>query len=117
MNTSSFKHLHALRALQQCHNAETLTPAIHQLCSHFGAVKNLVVLTARHDGIKQAVCFLRLASEAQEQMLMKSLGAERFGGEIVIVVDLKANTPSQEIQSDFQWRFNNASSDMAVHAT
>ena len=67
MNTQSTTPVHALQDLQQYANAEALTPALHDLCSHFGSIKKLVVLTAKHEGIKQAICFLRLASEDQEK--------------------------------------------------
>lgn len=113
MNTPSFTHLHALRELQQCDSAETLTPALERLCRRFGTIENLVVLTARHEGTKQAICFLRLASEAQEQKLMQSLGGEKFSGEVVIVVDLKANAPSSALQNNFFGRSNNTGNAMA----
>jgi hypothetical protein len=117
MSTPSFTHLHALQDLQQCDSAEKLTPALHRLCSHFGTVENLVVLTARHEGTKQAICFLRLASEAEEQTLMQSLGVGKFGGEVVIVVDLKASAPSPEYTNNYFWRSNNTNSGLAFQAT
>jgi mannose/fructose-specific phosphotransferase system component IIA len=117
MNTPGFTHLHAFRELQQCDSAETLTPALHRLCSHFGTVENLVVLTARHEGTKQAICFLRLASETQEQKLMQSLQVGRFGGEVVIVVDLKAGSPSLGFQSHYFGRSNYTSRGVAFQAS
>lgn len=116
MNTSILTPLLALRELQQCDNAETLTPALHGLCSYFGAVEKMVILTARHEGTKQAICFLRLASEDQEQALMQALGVGKFGGEVVIVVDLKSTAPNPEFHNDFYWRSENTSRDMAFHA-
>jgi F0F1-type ATP synthase beta subunit len=122
MNTPSFTHLQALRELQQCESAETLTPAVHSLCSHFGTVENLVVLTARHAGAKQAICFLRLASEAQEQALIQALGATKLGIEVVIVVDLKANAqkvepPNSYINFNWQSVSVNANQQMAQYAS
>jgi hypothetical protein len=116
MNTQSSKPLHALQELQQYTNAETLTPALHGLCSHFGPVEKLVILTAKHEGSKQAICFLRLASEDQEQTLMQSLGVGKFGGEVIIVVDLKPTDPSHEIRTNLHWRSDNSSRHMAFHA-
>lgn len=116
MNAPSLTHLYALRELQQCDSAETLTPALRCLCSEFGSVENLVVLTARHEGAKQAICFLRLASDEQEQTLMRSLGVGKFGGEVVIVVDLKATTSNTEFQNTFFWRNSNVSNVSALQA-
>ena len=106
MNTPSLTHQYAWRELQQCDSAETLTPALRRLCSGFGSVENLVILTARHEGTKQAICFLRLASDEQEQMLMQTLG----------VVDLKASAPNPEFQNNFYWRSNSTSSVPAFQA-
>lgn len=116
MNTPSTTQRHALQDLQQYTDAETLTPALHGLCSRFGSVEKLVVLTAKHEGEKQAICFLRLASEDQENALMQSLGAEKFGGEVVIVVDLKPADQSLKHHPNLRWRSANAIRQMAFHA-
>jgi hypothetical protein len=116
MNKPSSAQMHALRELQQYDNAETLTPALHGLCSHFGPVEKLVILTAKHEGTKQAICFLRLASEVQEQTLMQSLGVGKFGGEVIIVVDLKTTDPNHEPRPNLHWRSDNSSRHMAFHA-
>ena len=116
MDTPSFKPLHALRDLQQYATAETLTPALQSLCRHFGLIEKLVILTAKHEGTKQAICFLRLALEEQEQALMKALGVGRFGGEIVIVVDLKANESSSELPNNFHWKSDSRCRQIGLHA-
>lgn len=116
MDAQNSTSLYALRDLQQYDDAETLTPALHGLCSHFGPVEKLVILTAKHEGAKQAICFLRLASEDQEQTLMQSLGVGKFGGEIIIVVDLKPTDPSHERRPNLHWRSDNSSRHMAFHA-
>jgi hypothetical protein len=116
MNTPSFTPLHALRELQQYATAETLTPALHRLCGHFGLVEKLVILTAKHEGAKQAICFLRLESEDQEQALMQTLGVGRFGGEVVIVVDLKVNASNPESHTNFHWRSDSTSRQAALYA-
>lgn len=116
MNTLNTTPMHALQDLQQYANAETLTPALHGLCSHFGSVEKLVILTAKHEGTKQAICFLRLASEDQEQALMQSLGVGKFGGEVVIVVDLKPINPSHELRPNLHWRSDDTNRQMAFHS-
>jgi hypothetical protein len=116
MNTSSVTPLHALRELQQYATAEALTPALHRLCGHFGLVEKLVILTAKHEGAKQAICFLRLESEDQEQALMQALGVGRFGGEVVIVVDLKVNASNPESYANFHWRSDSTSRQTALQA-
>lgn len=117
MNKPIKSPVHALQDLGQFDNAETLTPALQGLCSHYGSVEKLVILTAKHEGTKQAICFLRLASEDQEQTMMQSLGVGKFGGEVVIVVDLKPTQPNQELLPNLQWRSDNTSRHMATHAT
>jgi hypothetical protein len=80
--------MNALDELRQYPDAATLKPALQGLCEKFGGVARLDVLTAMHEGIKQAICFLRMVSPEREQSLMKTLGVGRFGDEIVFVVDL-----------------------------
>jgi hypothetical protein len=117
MDTPSFAPRHALRELQQYATAETLTPALHRLCGHFGLVEKLVILTAKHEGTKQALCFLRLESKDQEQALMQALDVARFGKEVVIVVDLKANTASPESCANFHWKNDSTNRQMAFRAS
>lgn len=116
MNTSNLTPMHALRDLQQHASTETLTPALHRLCRHFGSIEKLVILTAKHEGTKQAICFLRLKLEEQEQALIQALGVGKFGGEIVIVVDLKANDSSAELPANFHWNSDSSSKQIALHA-
>jgi hypothetical protein len=89
MNTKIFTPMLSLHDLQKCSDVSALTPALHKLCSSFGRVDKLSILTAMHKGARQAVCFLRLESPEKERVLMKTLGVGRFGGEVVFVVDLK----------------------------
>lgn len=76
---------------------------MQRLCGTFGRIARLDVLTAMHEGTKQAICFLRLDSTEQEQVLMKALGVGRFGGEIVFVVDLHAPVASEDEGPSSQW--------------
>ncbi len=93
----------ALDRLRHCPDVATLKPALHRLCEKFGRVARLDVLTAIHEGTRQAICFLRLESPEKEQTLMQTLGVGRFGGEIVFVVDLNSAV-SDEVQGpSSQW--------------
>jgi hypothetical protein len=84
--------VNALDDLRQCPDVATLKPALLTLCEKFGKVARLDVLTALHEGTRQAICFLRLDAPDKEIALMQALGVGRFGGQIVFVVDL--NHPS-----------------------
>jgi hypothetical protein len=114
--TPNFTSLQTLRELQHHASAETLTPALHGLCSRFGSVKKLAILTAKHEGAKQAICFLQLASEAQERALMNSLGVSKFGDEVIIVVDLEPTDQSLQDRSHSYLKTDNADRDMALRA-
>jgi len=65
-----------------------LRPALHSLCSRYGSVARLDILAASQAGKRQALCFLRMDSAAQEQQLMCELGVGRFGGDLVVIVAL-----------------------------
>lgn len=93
----------ALDTLRHCPDVATLKPALHRLCETFGRVARLDVLTAVHEGTRQAICFLRLDSPEQEQALMQTLGVGRFGGEIVFVVDLNSAVDKEVQGPSSQW--------------
>jgi len=93
----------ALDRLRHCPDVATLKPALHRLCEKFGRVARLDVLTAVHEGAKQAICFLRLESPEKEQTLMQALGVGRFGGEIVFVVDLNPAANNEVQAPSSQW--------------
>jgi hypothetical protein len=95
--------MNALEKLGHCPDVATLKPALQRLCGKFGRIARLDVLTAMHEGTRQAICFLRLDSPEKEQVLMKALGVGRFGGEIVFVVDLHAPAASQDAGPSSQW--------------
>ena len=83
-----------LDQLQQCPDIATLQTVLGTLYSRFGSVTQLNIVPAAHAGKQQALCFVRMASEEEEQQLMSGLGIGRFGGELVVVVDLLAEQPS-----------------------
>lgn len=78
----------SLDRLKNCPDIKSLKLELYALCSRFGSIARLDILTARQAGKRQALCFLRMDSAAQEQKVMSELGVGRFGGDIVVVVDL-----------------------------
>jgi hypothetical protein len=82
-----------LSLLARCRDASTLKSAVQELCTEYGKVTHIDVLTMTEAERRRALCFLRLESSAQEQALMRSLGAPRFGDDVLIVVDLARNSP------------------------
>ena len=95
--------MNALEQLKRCPDVETLKSALRRLCERFGQVETMDVLTTMHEGTKQAICFLRLDSPAKEEVLMKTLGVGRFGGEVVFVVDLDVSETSENPGPSSQW--------------
>lgn len=79
----------ALRNLEQCGDVGSLGLAVRTLCSEFGSVSKLDILTMTDAGKRHAVCLLRLDSSEQEQDLMTKLGTGRFGDDLFFVVDLR----------------------------
>ncbi len=97
----------ALAELRQHSDVTTLKTALHELCSRFGRIARLDILTAKHEDTKQAICFMRMEQPEQEQKLMKTLGVGRFGGEVVFVLNLKAQEKSQDFGPSSQWADSN----------
>lgn len=72
-----------------------LRPALLSICARFGSIARLDILAAGQAGKRQALCFLRMDSAEQEQQLISELGVGRFGGDLVVVVDLHSQeTPA-----------------------
>lgn len=80
-----------LDSLQNCADVNSLRLGLRSLCARFGSIAQLDILTARQAGKLQAICFLRMDSPAQEQQVMSELGIGRFGGDLVVVVDLQTS--------------------------
>jgi hypothetical protein len=78
----------ALKNLAQCGDVGSLESALRTLCSEFGSVSRLDILTMTDSGKRRAVCLLRMDSSRREQDLMAKLGAGRFGEDLCVVVDL-----------------------------
>lgn len=77
-----------LKALAGCSDAASLKTAVQKICAEFGKLTRIDILTTAEADKRQALCFLRLESEAQEMRLMESLGVSRFGHDVLVVVDL-----------------------------
>jgi hypothetical protein len=77
-----------LAPLVGCSDAASLRSALQRLCTEFGKVTRLDVLTMAEADQRLALCFLRLESAAQEQRLMATLGASRFGDDVLVVVEI-----------------------------
>jgi hypothetical protein len=86
---SAFDHL------KNSVDMNSLRTGLHMLCSRFGSIVSLDILTARQAGKNQALCFLRMDSAEQEQQVMSELGVGRFGGDIVVVIDLESKATLQ----------------------
>jgi hypothetical protein len=76
------------KSLAGCTDAASLRPALDQLCAEFGKVARIDILTMADAERRRALCFLRLEARAAEQRLMTTLGASRFGEDVLFIVDL-----------------------------
>jgi len=63
---------------------------LEAICLGFGSVSRVDILISSQVGKRQALCFLRMATKEQEETLMRELGVGRFGGDIVVIVDLSS---------------------------
>jgi hypothetical protein len=77
-----------LESLAGCADATAVRSAVRALCAEFGPVTRIDVMTMAEAEKRRALCFLRLESEAQEKQLMTSLGAARFGNDVLVIVNL-----------------------------
>ena len=83
----------SLARLNGCTDVASLQPALHDLCSRFGVVARLDVLPVEQAGHQQALCFWRMQSAEAEVQIMQTWGIGRFGGDLVMVVDLSPARP------------------------
>lgn len=121
--TRSFRPINAIPEMQEAcrmsspelaqldgrHDLAGLRSALDALCSRYGSLRHLTILPANHVGRQQALCFLRMASSEEEQRIMTALGVGRFGGELVLVVNLRAG-----LVSDASTQAASASAPMAA---
>jgi hypothetical protein len=78
----------SLEQLDHCPDIATLRGRLNSLFIHFGAVARLDIIDMVQAGRRQAMCFLRMESADQEKRLARELGLGRFGGDMVVIVDL-----------------------------
>lgn len=78
--------------LRRCTSISMLRSALYALCSQHGQLRHLDIVAAAQAGRRQALCFLRMQTKAEEQSLVHALGIGRFGGEVVLVVHLSSAT-------------------------
>ena len=83
--------INPLENLKNYSDIKTLRPALYSVCSRFGSIARLDILAASQAGKRQALCFLRMDSAEQERQLMKELGVGRFGGDLVVIIELHSN--------------------------
>jgi len=83
---------HRLESLSGCRDTASLRSAIGELCAEFGRVTRIDILTMAEAERRQALCFLRLESQAQETRLMASLGVPRFGDDVLVIVEVPFGT-------------------------
>ena len=85
-----------LQSLGGCGDAASLQSAVRALCTEFGTVTRIEILTLAAEAEKRrALCLLRLESEAQEKQLMRSLGVSRFGNDVLVIVDFPFASPGR----------------------
>jgi hypothetical protein len=75
--------------LRNCASVSDLKREIQTLCVRFGSVMRVDVLLARRGGTRQAMCFWRMESPESEDAVMSEFGVGRFGGDLVVIVDLE----------------------------
>lgn len=77
-----------LKPFAGCSDVTSLRGAIQKLCADAGIVARVDILTLARPEKRQALCFLRIESAAEERRLMGAPGLSRFGSDLLFVVDL-----------------------------
>lgn len=96
-----------LNSLAGCKDVASLKSAIHELCTGLGENSQFDVMTLSRPGKHQALCLFHLESAALERQLIASIGASRFGNDLLLVVDLPAGEADfAEPRDGFQARAN-----------
>ena len=75
---------------------EYLRCELRRRCARFGTVKQLDIVESFQSGRRQAICFLRMSTAAEELALARELGVGRFGGELVIVIELDMQSAAND---------------------
>ena len=74
--------------IASCGDAASLRAAVSELCTEFGKVMRIDIITMTEAEKRRALCFLQLESQAQESKLIANLGVSRFGNDVLLIVDL-----------------------------
>ncbi len=81
-----------LKSLAGCGDVASLRAAVSALCTEFGKVMRIDIITMTEAEKRRALCFLQLESQAQESKLIANLGVSRFGNDVLVIVDLPAGS-------------------------
>ena len=87
--------------LKNCASVSDVKREIRSLCARFGSILRIDVLLARRGGTRQAMCFWRMESREREDEVMSEFGVGRFGGDLVVIVDLEPTDAHQPVPSPF----------------
>ena len=88
-----------LELLHGCRDTGALRRALHAMCSRFGKIRQLDILDSGHREVRRVMCFLQMDSPEQELELARELGIGRFGGELVLVIDLQTRAAANDVAS------------------
>ena len=87
--------------LKNCASVGDVKREIQLLCARFGSILRIDVLLARRSGARQAMCFWRMESREREDEVMSEFGVGRFGGDLVVIVDLEPTDVHRPLPSPF----------------
>lgn len=85
-----------MKPLAACADAASLKRAMEELCTEFGIVARVDIRILVKPGKRQAICFLRTDPAGQEERLMCTPGATRFGNELLFIVNLAPESANAE---------------------
>ena len=84
----------------KCTDAASLKRAMEALCAESGIVACVDIRILVKPGKRQAICFLRTDPAGQEERLLRTPGATRFGNELLFIVDLAPESANAERAAD-----------------
>jgi hypothetical protein len=85
-----------VKPLTACTDAASLERAMGELCTELGIVACVDIRILVNPGKRQAMCFLRTDPAGQEERLMRTPGATRFGNELLFIVNLAPESANAE---------------------
>ena len=92
-----------MKPLAACTDAASLKRAMEELCTELGIVACVDIRILVKAGKRQAMCFLRTDPAGQEERLMRTPGATRFGNELLFIVNLAPECANDERAVDQRW--------------